>query len=93
MDLAKALKVSADELLGLKSVKEKAALRKARSMKRLEKVEKLPAAQQRAVLKFVKALVASRRPASSDEPLGIRTIAPKASPKSARLKRRPILPR
>jgi transcriptional regulator with XRE-family HTH domain len=61
VDLAKALKVSADELLGLKAVKEKTSPKQARLLKRLQQVEKLPPADQRAVLKFVDALVASRR--------------------------------
>lgn len=62
-DLAIALQVSADELLGLKPVKTKASSKKARLLKRLQQVEKLPAADQRAVLKFVDALVTSRRSA------------------------------
>jgi len=61
--LAIALQVSADELLGLKPVKTKASPKKARLLKRLEKIEALPAADQRAVLKFVDALLASRRSA------------------------------
>jgi transcriptional regulator with XRE-family HTH domain len=61
VDLAKALKVSADELLGLKPMKEKTSPKQARLLKRLQQVEKLPPADQRAVLKFVDALVASRR--------------------------------
>jgi len=59
-DLAIALQVSADELLGLKPVKQKASPKKARLLKRLEKVETLPAADQRAVLKFVDALLATK---------------------------------
>jgi len=59
-DLAVALQVSADELLGLKPVKTKASPKSARLLKRLQQVERLPAADQRAVLKFVDALVSSR---------------------------------
>ena len=44
VDLAKALKVSADELLGLTSVKEKTSPKQARLLKRLQQVEKLPPA-------------------------------------------------
>lgn len=60
-DLAIALRVSADELLRLRPVKQKASPKSARLLKRLQQVEKLPAADQRAVLKFVEALVTSRR--------------------------------
>jgi hypothetical protein len=60
-DLGIALQVSADELLGPKPVKTKASPKKARLLKRLQQVEQFPAAAQRAVLKFVDALVASRR--------------------------------
>ena len=56
-DLAIALQVSADELLGLKPVKQKASPKMARLLKRLQKIETLPAADQRAVLKFVDALL------------------------------------
>ncbi len=61
VDLATTLKVTSDELLGIKPIKEKASPKKARLLKRLEKVDELPPADQRAVLKFVDALVASRR--------------------------------
>jgi transcriptional regulator with XRE-family HTH domain len=60
VDLGKALKVSADELLGLKPTKEKASPKRARLLKRLKRVEQLPTADQRAVLKFVDALISSR---------------------------------
>ena len=60
VDLARALRVSADELLGLKPVKAKASPKKARLLKRLEKIETLPAADQRVVLKFVDALLATK---------------------------------
>jgi len=61
VDLAKTLRVTSDELLGLKRVKTEASSKSARLLKRLQQVEKLPAADQRAVLKFVDALVSSRR--------------------------------
>lgn len=60
VDLAKALKVSADELLGLKPAAERASPRTARLLKRLARVEKLPPADQRAVLKLVDALCETR---------------------------------
>jgi len=59
--LARALQVSTDEMLGAKPVKEKASPKRARLLKKLQRVEELPAADQRAVLKFVDALVSSRR--------------------------------
>lgn len=59
-DLARALKVSADELLGLKPVSEKTSPRTARLMKRLGRVAELPAADQRAVLKLIEALIEAR---------------------------------
>lgn len=61
VDLAMTLKVTSDELLGIKPLKEKASPKKARLLKRLEKVDELPPADQRAVLKFVDALVTSRQ--------------------------------
>lgn len=61
VDLARALKVSADDLLGLRPVKEKTSPKEARLLKRLEVIDQLPPADQRAILKFVDALVTSRR--------------------------------
>jgi transcriptional regulator with XRE-family HTH domain len=61
VDLAKALKVSADELLGLKPATEKTPPKTARLRKRLQKLEELPAADQRTVLKLVEALHESRQ--------------------------------
>jgi transcriptional regulator with XRE-family HTH domain len=61
VDLARSLRVSTDELLGLKPVKEKTAPKTARLLKRLQKVEHLSAADQRAVLKFLNALLESRK--------------------------------
>ena len=60
VDLARALKVSADELLGLKPTAEKTPPKTARLRKRLQQVEALPPADQRAVLKVVDALLASQ---------------------------------
>jgi hypothetical protein len=60
-DLAKALKVTSDELLGLKSIAEKQSPKRARLFKRLQKSEELPAADQRTVLKLVDALLLARR--------------------------------
>lgn len=61
-ELARALRVSADELLELKPVKEATSPRTARLLKRLRRVEELPPADRRAVLKMLDALVeASRR--------------------------------
>lgn len=64
-DLAQALKISADELLGLKPLTEKVSRKTARLRKRLQKVEELPPADQRAVLKVLDALVDTRRRAAS----------------------------
>lgn len=61
-DLAIALQVSADELLGLKPLKAKTSPKRARLLKRLETIDTLPPGDQRAILKFVDALVASKRP-------------------------------
>ena len=55
-DLARALKVSSDELLGLKPITEKPSPRRARLLKRLQKIEDLAPADQRAVFKVVEAL-------------------------------------
>jgi transcriptional regulator with XRE-family HTH domain len=57
VDLARALRVSADQLLGLKPPKEKKSPRTARLLKRLQKVEQLPATDQRVVLKLVDGLL------------------------------------
>ena len=60
LDLAQALQVSTDELLGVEPLKEKVSPKAARLRKRLSRVEELPPADQRAVLKFVDALAESR---------------------------------
>jgi hypothetical protein len=56
VDLANALRVSADQLLGLKTPKEKSP-RTARLLKRLQKVEQLSATDQGVVLKLVDGLL------------------------------------
>ncbi len=58
--VAAALRVTTDELLGVKSLTDVPRPTTARLMKRLQQVEALPPADQRAVLKVVDALLASR---------------------------------
>jgi transcriptional regulator with XRE-family HTH domain len=58
--LAQALRVSTDELLGVKRLPEVLGPKTARLLKRLQQVEALPPADQRAVLKVVDALLATR---------------------------------
>ncbi len=60
-DLSRILKVTADELLGLKPATEKPSLKSARLRKRLQLVEELSAADQRTVLKLVDPLAEARR--------------------------------
>jgi transcriptional regulator with XRE-family HTH domain len=62
--LARILKVTTDELLGLKPVTEKPSPKTARMLKRLRKIEDLPVADQRTVLKLLDALHESRQRAS-----------------------------
>lgn len=57
VDLATALRVSADQLLGLKPHKETRSPRTARLLKRLQKIEHLPAADRRVLLKMLDSLV------------------------------------
>jgi transcriptional regulator with XRE-family HTH domain len=59
--LARTLKVTSDELLGLKPATDKPSPKTARLLKRLRKIEDLPAADQRTVLKLLDALHESRR--------------------------------
>jgi transcriptional regulator with XRE-family HTH domain len=59
--LAQALRVSTDELLGVKPLKDGTSPKTARLLKRLRRVEALPAADRRAVLKLVDALIETRR--------------------------------
>jgi hypothetical protein len=58
--LATALQVSTDELLGLKPSIEKRSPKRARLLKRLQKIEDLPAGDQRAVLNILDGLLAAR---------------------------------
>ena len=57
VDLAQALKVTVDELLGVKPIKENTDPKTARVLKRLKRVTELPPVDQRAVMKFIDALV------------------------------------
>jgi len=61
VDLARALSVTADELLGLAPVRATPSLKAARLLKRLQRIEELPPADQRAVLKLVDAMLDTRR--------------------------------
>ncbi len=55
------LKVSTDALLGVKPLTKKTSPKTARLLKRLRRVEELPPADQRAVLKLVDAMLETRR--------------------------------
>ncbi len=77
VDLARALSVSTDELLGMQPVRERLTAKTARLLKRLRRVEELPPADQRAVLKLVDAMLETRR-----------RTAPKQSTPSPRAKRK-----
>ena len=57
VDLARALKVSVDQLLGVKAVKDAANPKAARLMNRLKKVQDLPPADQRALLRYLDLLL------------------------------------
>lgn len=59
-DLAHALRVSADELLGVKPVIDKVSPKTAWLLKRLRRVQELPPADQRAVLTLVDAMLDTR---------------------------------
>lgn len=61
VDLARALTVSTDELLGVTPVREKTPPKTARLLKRLRRIAELPPADQRAVLKLVDAMLDTRR--------------------------------
>jgi transcriptional regulator with XRE-family HTH domain len=63
--LAQALRVSTDELLGVRPMKDGTSPKTARLLKRLKRVEALPAADRRAVLKLADALLETRRRAGS----------------------------
>lgn len=57
IDIASVLNTSTDELLGRKEIKERNSPKKARMLKRLQKIEKLQPADQRAVFKVLDAMV------------------------------------
>lgn len=61
VDFARALQVSADELLGLAPAAPRVSPKTARLLKRLQRIEELPPADQRAVLKLVDAMLDTRR--------------------------------
>jgi transcriptional regulator with XRE-family HTH domain len=64
VDLARTLKISADELLGLKPVSATTSPKTARLLKRLQRIEEIPPADQRTVLKLVDAMLDTRRRAT-----------------------------
>jgi hypothetical protein len=64
VDLARALKVSTDELFGVKPIRDKLSPKTARLLKRLQRIEELPPADQPAVLKLVDAMIDTRRRAT-----------------------------
>jgi transcriptional regulator with XRE-family HTH domain len=66
VDLARALRVTTDELLGASPVRERVRPKTARLMKRLQRVADLPPTDQKAVLKFIDALVQSRGITAAD---------------------------
>lgn len=57
---AKALGASADEILGLDKAKRNGSLRGRRFLRRLRRIEELPAAQQQAVLKLLDGVLQSQ---------------------------------
>lgn len=59
--LAQALQVTADELLGMAPLAGLPSPKTARLLKRLQRIEELPPADQRAVLKLVDAMLETRR--------------------------------
>ena len=61
VSFARALRVSADELLDLAPLRETVAPKTARLLKRLRRIEELPRADQRAVLRLVDAMLETRR--------------------------------
>ncbi|MBI4867539.1 MAG: helix-turn-helix transcriptional regulator [Candidatus Wallbacteria bacterium] len=58
--LARALRVSTDELLGMREFKESPSPRNTRLLKRLENVERLAASDRRALLKFLDLLLTNQ---------------------------------
>ena len=61
VSFARALRVSADELLDLAPLRESVAPKTARLLTRLRRIEELPRADQRAVLRLVDAMLETRR--------------------------------
>jgi hypothetical protein len=61
VELAKALHLSTDKPLGVRPVRETLSPKTAWLLKRLRRVEELPPADQRAVLKLVEAMLETRR--------------------------------
>jgi transcriptional regulator with XRE-family HTH domain len=90
--LAKAVGVTTDELLGLRTRKGRPALRSPRLLRRLQMVEWLPADDQRALLKFLDALLEKRgfRPSYASHHVGRRPLpvadehAPRPRPQRSR---------
>ncbi len=64
VDLAHALHVTTDELLGVAPLHETLSPKTARLLKRLRRIEELPPADQRAVHKLVEAMLETRRRAA-----------------------------
>lgn len=64
VDFARALHVKTDALLGSKPLIDTLAPKTARLLKRLQRIEELPLADQRAVLKIVDAMLDTRRRAT-----------------------------
>lgn len=56
-DLARALGVTTDELLGVQPIKETVPPKTARLLKRVQKIEQLPRSEQKAVLRVLDALI------------------------------------
>ena len=65
VDLCRALKVSADELLGITPPKEPRNPKLARLMNRLKRVAELPPTQQRVVLQHIDGLLNSQKAAKT----------------------------
>lgn len=64
VELARALKVSTDTLLGVTPIADKTSPKVARLLNRLRRISELPPADQRAVLKLVDAMLETRRRAT-----------------------------
>ena len=68
VDFARALKVSADALLGLTPTTERVSPKTARLLKRLTRIAELPPADQRAVLKLIDAMLDTHRRSTPPRP-------------------------